>query len=67
MCLKIPPSTKVMPEFCSEVIIYHFFIFNSLMPGDNKKVTHTWTNLQLNAKRSAAGLFNMCDLFVTTR
>ena len=27
------------------------------MPGGNKKVTHTYTNLQLNAKRSAAGLY----------
>ena len=25
------------------------------MPGGNKKVTHTQTNLQLNAQRSAAG------------
>ena len=30
---------------------------NPLMPGGNKKVTHTETNLQLNAQRSAAGLF----------
>ena len=30
---------------------------NPLMPGGNKKVTHTETNLQLNAERSAAGLF----------
>ena len=28
-------------------------LFNPLMPGDNKKVTHTHTNLQLKA----AGLF----------
>ena len=33
-----------------------------LMPGGNKKVTHTLTNLQLKA----AGL-SMCDRFVTTR
>ena len=26
------------------------------MPGNNKKVTHTYTNLQLNAERSAIGL-----------
>ena len=32
------------------------------MPGGNKKVTHTQTNLQLKA----AGLLSMCDLFVTT-
>ena len=32
---------------------------NPLMPGGNKKVTHT--------QLSAAGLFEMCDLFVTTR
>ena len=30
---------------------------NPLIPGGNKKVTHTSTNLQLNAERSAAGLF----------
>ena len=28
-----------------------------LMPGGKKKVTHTLTNLQLNAKRADAGLF----------
>ena len=27
------------------------------MPGVNKKVTHSQTNLQLNTQRSAAGLF----------
>ena len=32
-------------------------VFNPLMPGGSKKVTHTQTNLQLNAERSAAGLF----------
>ena len=35
--------------------------FNPLIPGGNKKVTHTQTNLQ-----PAAGL-SMRDLFVTTR
>ena len=34
------------------------------MPGGNKKVTHSYTNLHQNAERSAA---SMCDLFVTTR
>ena len=34
---------------------------NPLMPGGNKKVTHTKTNLQLKA----SGLFSMCDLCVT--
>ena len=31
--------------------------FNPLMAGANKAVTHTKTNLKLNAKRLAAGLF----------
>ena len=30
---------------------------NPLVPGGNKKVIHTQTNLQLNAQRLAAGLF----------
>ena len=36
-------------------------IFNPLMPGGNKKVTHTYTNLKLQV------CLSMCDLFVTTR
>ena len=30
---------------------------NPLMPGGNKNVTHTLTNLQLNTQRSAADSF----------
>ena len=39
-----------MIEYLNNIVI-----FNPLVPGGNKKVTY-W-NLQLNAKRSAAGLF----------
>ena len=31
-------------------------LVNPLMPGGSKKVTHTYTNLQLNSQRSAVGL-----------
>ena len=41
---------------CKNIFLY-IGVFNSLMPSGNKKVTHTETNLQLNAQRSAAGLF----------
>ena len=34
-----------------------FYYVNPLMSDGNKKVTHTYTNLQLNTERSAAGLF----------
>ena len=39
--------------FCGK--IFEKLIFNPLMPGGNKKVTHTYTCLSI------------CDLFVTTR
>ena len=42
-------------------------LLNPLMPDSDKKVTHTYANLQLKAKRPAAGCLSMCDLFFTTR
>ena len=47
--LRWRPQMSKMESFATTV--------NPLMPGGNKKVTHTSTNLQLNAQRSAAGLF----------